>query len=150
MPKKVWRDGSMGNDLEGEAVMTKKLIKNKDSMVMVLFGVIGITKRDNLTIDCDFHEINFTEDYDDLPMLIKIWLTTRNWDWIKDLAKKIGCATKIYYSNFVEYQDNDDSISALPLIIADEENAVVLAPRWIKSSIFDFPQQTKILEVNSE
>ena len=106
--------------------------------------MVGITKRENLIIDSNFQEITFTEDYDDLPMLLKIWVTTKNWEWIKDLAKKIGCAKKIYYSDFLDYRDTDDSISALPLIIADEENAVLLAPRWIKSSVFEFPNQTKL------
>jgi len=79
---------------------------------------------------------NFSENYDDLPLIVRMWLTCSNWKVISDLAKALLCAEQIYYTDFIE-ENGEGWVCAMPLIITDGENAVVLAPKWIKPSDFE-------------
>jgi hypothetical protein len=108
----------------------------KERVIFAYFREVGVCKFDDLIIDSDYGSLKFTEDYDDLPLTVRIWLSCSNWEVVRNLAKSLGCADIIYYTGFVDDRE-DGSVCAMPLIITDGETAVVLAPKWVKPTDFD-------------
>lgn len=123
--------------------MFKPLFKQgaKDRIIMTYFREVGICKFDDLIIDDDYDTLKFTEEYDSLPLTLRIWLSHSKWEVIRDLAKHLFCNDQIYYTGFIEDRE-DGAVCAMPLIITDGETAVVLAPRWIRPTDFDIKKET--------
>lgn len=112
-------------------------------------GVAGVCKVENLNanlINAFFGSIPYTENYDELPLVVRMWLSTKRWEEIKNLAKAFDCADRIYYSDFVEH--DEESMLALPLIICNDYVAACTAPRVVEFDAFDIKQEVEMLPIN--
>ena len=124
----------------------------KEKLVMTEDGVTGVCKISDLDIEfinsC-YGSIHFTEDFDKLPLVVRMWLTTWRWKEIVDLAKALDCddcTDKILYSDFLEF--DSESILSGPLIITNNKIAICLAPRMIVlEENFETTQETEMLPV---
>ena len=120
---------------------TKNMVKTPDDV----HGVCHVKDLNVEFINSLYGSMNFTKDYDSLPLLVRMWLTTWRWKELLQLAESFGIENtdKILYSDFVEW--DDESILTAPLIITNGIIAICSAPVVIDYTDFEATQETFML-----
>ncbi len=130
MSKESEEEWAIPSDPKNKYPLFKKAVV--DHLVMLYYREVSVCKRSDINLDLPIYKsIDFDKCYDGLPPVVKLWLTLSNWNTFSELSETLGCNGKIYYTALV--QENEQGwLCAYPLVIADEENAVVLAPKWVR------------------
>jgi hypothetical protein len=129
------------------AIVKKDEMKH---MPMTQDGVVGICKVESLNkefVNGIYSSMHYTPDYDKLPLVVRMWLTTWRWKEITALAEALHFeewTDTLFYSDIVEH--DEDSMLALPLIVSNGKMAICSAPRVISFDEFDVSQEVEMLE----
>lgn len=106
------------------------VFKNYKEVIKNPTKIVGITALNNIILDC-YEEMKFTKKFDDLPIEVRLSINPEYWNEALQLAKIFGVDESIYYTGFVAANDTGESMT-LPLIIANDELAIAIAPKYVK------------------
>jgi hypothetical protein len=124
----------------------EKVIQTPDGV----HGVCHVADLNTEFINALYGSMYFTKEYDQLPLLIRMWLTSWRWNELVQLAKTFDCdndESKILYSDVLEF--DGENILTGPVIITNGHIAICSAPRIMGLDNFETIKEVELLDVTT-